>query len=570
MSDIDRIKGNLQIMLGKGAPESDIDSYLKTEGHTPDSFKAAVTGPPSTPGRKAAIGVQGFTDELANIAGAPVDAIAWGARQAGVPVNEPVLGSAHLKQGLDTIKEGGKRLFGMTDAETRPTAETRGEKVVEGVGRGLGGVAGMLAPLGALANSGRLAGTPSAVVDTMRSAPATQALAGATGGAVTGATDNPWLGLAASLAVPTGMQTALRSVSAVPAAAGSAEAERRALLETARTNDIPVSTGKITNSNFLQNIESMIGGLPIVGAPRQAFEERSRGAFNQAALRTAGENATAATPNTMEGSFQRVGAVFTNLTQGHDIQIRPQFATAMQTIRNEYGDKLLSQIRPGIMRQIDELTGAGAAAQQPGQAVILNGTTYQRIRSDLSKLSGEHADGDVRRAARQMVNALDDEAGASLPRDVMADWQTARRQWRNLSTINEAVLARNNPSTATGNIPPAALASRSQTNPDLRDISRVGTAFIGDKVPNSGTPSRLLALGSLGGIGGLIQGGGNPMTGALAAAAAGGVPLASDLLLNNPATRALLMSRYRNATQGLPVGGLVSSLAAQDALGRDR
>ncbi len=42
MSDLTRIEGNVRTMIGKGAPEADIDAYLKAEGHTPDSFRKAV------------------------------------------------------------------------------------------------------------------------------------------------------------------------------------------------------------------------------------------------------------------------------------------------------------------------------------------------------------------------------------------------------------------------------------------------------------------------------------------------------------------------------------------------
>ena len=34
MADIDKIKSNIKIMISKGAPESDIDSYVESQGVT--------------------------------------------------------------------------------------------------------------------------------------------------------------------------------------------------------------------------------------------------------------------------------------------------------------------------------------------------------------------------------------------------------------------------------------------------------------------------------------------------------------------------------------------------------
>ena len=53
-ADIPRIRRNVEKMIGMGAPEAEIDQYLSSEGHTPDSFKAAVRpvgqgGAPSMP-----------------------------------------------------------------------------------------------------------------------------------------------------------------------------------------------------------------------------------------------------------------------------------------------------------------------------------------------------------------------------------------------------------------------------------------------------------------------------------------------------------------------------------------
>lgn len=44
-----RIRGNLEKMIGAGAPVTDIDDYLASEGHTPESFRTLVKGAVAAP-----------------------------------------------------------------------------------------------------------------------------------------------------------------------------------------------------------------------------------------------------------------------------------------------------------------------------------------------------------------------------------------------------------------------------------------------------------------------------------------------------------------------------------------
>lgn len=69
MSDIARIEDNVRTMIGKGAPEADIDAYLKVEGHTPDSFRKALDGAPDNSVGTAASALWGKIKDFAGRAG---------------------------------------------------------------------------------------------------------------------------------------------------------------------------------------------------------------------------------------------------------------------------------------------------------------------------------------------------------------------------------------------------------------------------------------------------------------------------------------------------------------------
>ena len=522
---------------------------------------------------------QGANDAIANTFGMPVDAVNWAARKAGLPSSErPFLGSESIKSGIDYVATlPGRAWDAAVFGSLAPFAESRtsrfepvgqAERYAGATGAGVGGAASFLGPAVAMAGAARPA--ISAAGKLLSAAPATQVAAGVAGSNVTEATDNPWLGLAAGMLTPVLAHGAARAVRAAPAGPYSPEAERRALVETARNENIPLSAGKITGSEKLQTMESWLDKtpLPFLGGRLSAVNEEQGRAFNRAALERGGVHAEAATPNALEGGFTRISNNMNRLARNSTLTVDPAFGAALTNIEQEYGQQLLSQMAPGTVRRLQDLQTAATTAGQPGvTAVTIDGRTYQNIRSELSRTSAESADPMVRRAARQMVNALDDMAERSLPADVMGDWREARRQWRNLTTVEEAVQARNNQNTATGNVPPAALASRSQENPDLRDLSRVGNAFVGDKVPNSGTGQRNFISAMFGAPAALWGTGAISPTQAIAGAAIGAAPYAVDVALNNPMTRAWLMSRLRNAGTGpLDMPGLLPTVAAEHAV----
>lgn len=87
ISNLVRVKDNLQSMIDQGAPEADIDGYLKSEGYTPSSFRTAlgkfqkqVDAVGYGVGSEMLSGLTfGFGDELrSRITGEPIEAVRAG------------------------------------------------------------------------------------------------------------------------------------------------------------------------------------------------------------------------------------------------------------------------------------------------------------------------------------------------------------------------------------------------------------------------------------------------------------------------------------------------------------
>lgn len=163
--------------------------------------------------RSVGLAAQGVNDAfLPTLIGAPVDAAAWGLRQIGIPVNRPPGGSESIKSGIDyvatlpgrvgdAVSQGS--LNPLTDSRTsriEPLNQT--ERTAYGAGEGVGNVLAIMAPASAVAQTAKAGSVTAGAANALATQPVLQTAAGGIAGGVTGATDNPWLGLAAGVGVP--------------------------------------------------------------------------------------------------------------------------------------------------------------------------------------------------------------------------------------------------------------------------------------------------------------------------------------------------------------------------------
>jgi hypothetical protein len=204
----------------------------------------------------------------------------------------------------------------------------------------------------------------------------------------------------------------------------------------------------------------------------------------------------------------------------------------------------------------------------------MSGKDYQKIRSRLSRISqnARQNDPDYAEATRAMRNALDSNMARSILPDDAGAWETARRQYGNLKTIEKAASA-GGENAAAGLISPAQLRIASQQGAGNRaayargqgefaELARAGSQIM-TPLPNSGTAQRNMITGGIGGVG-LATFMSNPLLGAAIAGApaAAGRALWSNAgqryLGNapiNPAIRAQIEQMLRAAGQG---GGQVA------------
>lgn len=466
--------------------------------------------------------------------------------------------------------------FARSQGNERPPSfepQNKTEQVGNAVGSGIGEAINFMLPFSVASRVNAIPSVVRKASEALTAQPVLQAAASGAGSGVTEATGNPYLGAATSLAIPGAAGVGQRAFGAAPALT-TQEAERRALLQFGADNKLgPLTTGKIIDSKGLQVLESAASKSPIpfIGGRVAGTEAAGRDAFQRAALEKAGTyGQTGITPDVLRETESRIGKGF-DAFKGETINVDPQFGADLAKARGDFSKQLQSQIPESIMSKIDELAQAPAALGGAGNPTAsLDGETFQNIRSKLSKML-RGASGTDQEAIGATINALDDLAERSLPKDVVGDYKTARQQWRNYLALEKGVAA-NNPETAVGNMSPAGFARAAEGNPDIARLAQYGNAFVGDKAANTSRTAghnlanKMLEMGGLyGAYEGLHHIGLSPLH-AAAAVGSTALPPLIERGLNNPITRMMLLSRYRNPSQSIIPPGVYGSLAGQAAI----
>jgi hypothetical protein len=464
--------------------------------------------------RKVGLGAQGVNDVIANTVGAPVDAVAWGLRKLGVPVDKPIGGSDSIKKGIDYAATLPGRVHEFTDIlrpkkgtltddrTSRIEPVTTGERAAYGVGEGVGNALSVMVPAAAVANTARAGTAAQGVANVLASQPVTQAVAGAVGGGVTGATDNPWLGLAAGAAVPLGA-AAVRGV--VSPTTNRLTPQEARIVQTADAEGVRLTPAQRTGSTALKGLEGTMAGTPGPSGPMQRALNNQRTDLNRAVLTRAGVTADDASPETVARAFQNIGQTFDDLAARTTLNVDDQFTTAVQRVAQDYGRRLETNVAPIFQSYMDDLAQLTQATAQ-GQNPQIAGEIYSRIRSDIGRtIRANGRNPDLQRALGGIQDALDDVVERSASGALRQEWRETRRQYQALMTIDKAMRGGTQADRSAGNVPLNALrqavaqgdrAGYSRGRGQLNELSRVGD-FIGQRIPDSGTAGREAVLNPL-------------------------------------------------------------------------
>lgn len=342
-----------------------------------------------------------------------------------------------------------------------------------------------------------------------------------------GSAIEPYARVAAALAAGPLVNMAERGVRRVISPYGGADPERLALAQTLDEAGVPMTAGQRVGNEALRRKEGLSGRGQDIAA------EQSE-AFTIAALKTAGTDATRATPEVLAATSKRIGDAFDDVLRGVDIAPTPETAAKIDDALIAFQDTAPSAgSGPAVMAEMSRRVKMAAETGEVIPASVVSGW-----RSRLSKMTTS-SDAAVRDSGRMAMEALDDALEGTLigldRADAVAKLATAREQWRNFLAIQRAATGAGE-NAAAGLISPSALrnavvqqgrSSYAQgRRGDLGELARAGEGVM-KALATSGTAENLRALGvpaSLwGGLGSVLGMGATtaPGVGAIAGALAG-------------------------------------------------
>lgn len=336
----------------------------------------------------------------------------------------------------------------------------------------------------------------------------------AAGQMVEGSSYEPYARVGAALLAPALPALASKVISPF---GGAISADRQAVINSLQERGITPTAGQATGSKRLLATESELAGQ--LGT--QANEQ-----FTRAALKSAGIDASKATPEVISSGYKALGNQFDDLASRSSTPFTVDTQNKLLNIATDYIEDT-PQVAPIVENAVNRI--AELASKGKG---VLSGESYQKMRSYLGSKANSASDLSIKSSLRDIQSVLDDAVEAGLSGADKSAWQEVRKQYRNFLTLERATTMAG-AEAASGILSPAQLRSSvintqgrraySQATGELQDLARSAEQIM-TQLPNSGTALRLDArtMGGFGAAGGGGAGaliGGAP--GAMAGAAAG-------------------------------------------------
>lgn len=374
--------------------------------------------------------------------------------------------------------------------------------------------------------------------------------------------------IAGALAAPLGVAGARRAITPLPA-----NAQRQAANAVMEGEGVNLTAGQRTGSMGLKYAESESGG------PAQTAVERQKEQFTSAVLRRAGENANRATPDVINGAFNRLGHEFDGLAARNNLHGDAGTVRDLTRVWREYTGLVSETMRAPIVENALQDITAGFR----NQAGVMDGAAYSALRSRLGRIARETKDPQLENALVGINRALDNTMERSIARTNPGDlgaFRETRRQYRNLIPIAKAaegagefgLLTPEKMRQTTVSAHGGRNYARGQG--DLAEVVRAGNDTM-KALPQSGTTPRYIAQATLAAPGAVLGAGqGHEYGGAAGSGlgtvlgALGGRYVAGRTLMSRP-----MQGYLGNQLIGAPAASSLEQLirgVPSTAIGNDR
>jgi len=261
---------------------------------------------------------------------------------------------------------------------------------------------------------------------------------------------------------------------------------RERLVDNAKAMGIKLNAAQTTGNKSLAYMDSALDTISSSSEPQQAFKDAQREAWK---TKLFGEGGHIYDPeiNNLQKMKESGSALYEDLTSRNVLKVDNIFREELQAVKKNLLKRLPTN-QKGIVKSY--------LADLDNKAVI-PGDVYQSTRSMLDKQAKGFAGTDTATAdaLNTIRSAMDSAMGRGLTGADKAAWKMADKNHMVMKNIEKAT------DSTTQEISPELLRNAlDRRDPNimkygngpqgLKDIADVGKSFIGDKLPNSGTPQR--------------------------------------------------------------------------------
>lgn len=310
--------------------------------------------------------------------------------------------------------------------------------------------------------------------------------------------------------------------------------EAAATLENAGVKlDNAQKTGKLAGTKASLNDNPFFAA----GQADKIAEQKQQ--YTRAVLRTIGEDADLATPEVMARAESRIGQTISDISERTPVKYNNSLHTSITDVL----DEAKRSLQPGELQVLqNQVAHLQSQVQSTKAGALIDGVSVQGSRSELGALSANG--GTLGHYAGKLQSVIDDAIQQNAKGDDYSKLQTARKQYRAMLQITPAIDKQGD-----GLISPARLANSipkgnagkkqfyyERGDHSLVDLAKAGNKLLIDKVPNSGTPYRMMRQALPGAVAaagtGLVTG--NPLPAIGIGAGYYGIPKLQQQIVNNP------------------------------------
>lgn len=211
------------------------------------------------------------------------------------------------------------------------------------------------------------------------------------------------------------------------AAASKISPELKKLYEAAKDRGIQLTPAQLSDSGFVKRLSLMLDRMPFSGATGRAAAQQTAG--NRELAKLLGENADQVNSTVAGDAAERIGGEFDRVFET-GMKYDRSFLREVAQIKKEAE----SQMDETAIRTVNNWVERLKSQSKGGQ---ISGRTLQSL--DQAARKAATGGGDREQVARAFRESLHEAYGRQAPAEVKAAWDTARRQWATLKTLEPII-----------------------------------------------------------------------------------------------------------------------------------